>query len=168
MSNQTREWPGTPLRDEDLREGRVLFTQGIPNAKYAWDTGVAIGRYLAALKEGRILGIHCPGCNRTLVPPRVFCELCFRPLDEWVFVQDRGTVNTFSISYITWDAKRVQEPTIPAVIELDGASKGMGILHLLGEVDPKEVRIGMRVRAVWKAPQERTGSVTDIEYFKPE
>lgn len=168
MSIQITDWPGTPLRDEDLREGRVLVTKGAPNAKYAWDTGVAIGRYLEALKEGKILGIHCPGCDRTLVPPRVFCDLCFRPLDQWVFIQDRGSVNTFSISYITWDAKRVSEPTIPAVIELDGASKGMGILHLLGEVDPKEVRIGMRVRSVWKAPQERAGSVTDIRYFKPE
>jgi uncharacterized OB-fold protein len=58
-------------------------------------------------------------------------------------------------------------PRIPTVIEIDGASKGMGILHLLGNVKPEDVKIGMRVRAVWKPESERTGSITDILYFEP-
>ncbi|NIV35213.1 MAG: DNA-binding protein, partial [Anaerolineae bacterium] len=70
--------------------------------------------------------------------------------DEWVYLADSGRVNTYSVSYIRWDASRVEEPTIPAVIEIDGASKGMGIMHLLGGVDPKDVQMGMRVKAVWK------------------
>ena len=44
----------------------------------------------------------------------------------------------------------------------------MGIMHVLGEVDPQEVKIGMRVKAVWKPPKERSGAITDIKYFKPE
>ena len=88
-------------------------------------------------------------------------------MSEWVYLQDTEVVNTFSLCYVTWDMVRVKEPQIPAVIEIDGASPGMGILHLLGEVDPKEVRIGMRVKAVWKPPEERTGAITDIKYFKP-
>ena len=43
----------------------------------------------------------------------------------------------------------------------------MGILHLLDDCDPKSISIGMRVRAVWKPPEERTGSITDIRYFTP-
>ena len=62
---------------------------------------------------------------------------------------------------------RLQEPQIPAVVEIDGASAGMGIMHLLGEVNPDTVKIGMRVQAVWKPPEERTGAITDIAYFKP-
>jgi len=42
-----------------------------------------------------------------------------------------------------------------------------GLMHLLGEVEPDKVHIGMKVKAVWKAPEEREGSVTDILYFKP-
>ena len=56
---------------------------------------------------------------------------------------------------------------IPAVIEIEGASKGMGIMHLLGEVDPDEVKMGMKVKAVWKPAEEREGAITDILYFKP-
>lgn len=168
MTANIREFPGTPLSETDFEEGKVLFTRWTPKAEYAWDAGVAIGRYLAELKEGRIIGICCRHCRRTVVPPRTVCEWCFKPMSEWVYLQDTGVVNTFSLCYVTWDMVRVKEPQIPAVIEIDGASPGMGILHLLSEVDPKEVKIGMKVKAVWKPAEEREGAITDIKYFKPE
>jgi len=158
---------GTPLKDRDFAERRVLFVEARPRLRYAWDTGIAVGRYLAELKNGRLIGRRCRRCGRVLVPPRMFCEECFRPTDEWVYVQDTGTVNTYSISYLRWDASRLETPSIPAVIEIDGASPGMGILHMLDEVRPDDVTVGMRVRAVWKPPRQRTGSVLDIRYFRP-
>jgi uncharacterized OB-fold protein len=82
-------------------------------------------------------------------------------------VQDTGTVNTFSLCYVTWDVQRIKEPEIPAVIEIDGASPLHGIMHMLGEVDPKAVKVGMRVKAVWKPAKDRVGSINDILYFKP-
>lgn len=162
-----REYPGTPLSDEDVSQGKVLIAETDPNARYAWDAGIAIGRFLAELKQGRIIGRRCHRCRRTMVPPRMFCEQCFRPTDEWVYLADSGRVNTYSISYLRWDASRVKEPTIPAVIEIDGASKGMGIMHLLGGVKPEDVQMGMRVKAVWKPARQREGSILDIRYFRP-
>ncbi len=167
MTSKIKEFPGTGLRESDFAEKKVLFTEWTPNAQYAWDAGVAIGRFLSELKAGRIIGTRCHHCRRTVVPPRIFCEWCFRPMDEWVYLQDEGIVNTFSITYVHWDMVRVKEPIIPAVVEIAGASKGMGIMHLLGEVDPEDVKIGMRVKAVWKPAAERTGAITDILYFKP-
>ena len=63
--------------------------------------------------------------------------------------------------------RRLKQPEIPAVIAIDGASPGMGILHLIKKVPPKQVRVGMAVRAVWRAPSKRRGSVTDIAYWEP-
>ena len=168
MTANIKEFPGTPLAESDFEEGKVLFTHWTPRAEYAWDAGVAIGRYLAELKAGRIIGVRCRHCRRTVVPPRTVCEWCFKPMSEWVYLQDTGTVNTFSLCYVTWDMVRIKDPLIPTVIEIDGASPGMGILHLLSEVDPQEVKIGMRVKAVWKPAEEREGAITDIKYFKPE
>jgi hypothetical protein len=167
MTSKIKEFHGTGLRESDFTEKKVLFTEWTPNAQYAWDAGVAIGRFLSELKAGRIIGTMCHQCRRTVVPPRIFCEWCFRPMDEWVYLQDEGIVNTFSITYVHWDMVRVKEPIIPAVIEIAGASTGMGIMHLLGEVDPDDVKIGMQVKAVWKPAAERTGAITDIKYFKP-
>lgn len=170
MKLEDYEIRGTPLRSSDIKKGKVLTTSWEPNLEYAWDNGVAIGRYLEEMKAGRIIGRVCHKCHRVMIPPRMFCELCFRPTDEWVPLKDTGTVNTFSIVYVNWDASRRgkdEPPLIPAVIEIDGASRGMGIMHMLGEVDPEDVRVGMKVKAVWKAPEEREGAITDILYFKP-
>jgi len=158
---------GKGLNDEDIKENRVCLTRWRADARYAWDCGIAIGRYLAGLKEGKIFGVRCEKCGRIMVPPRIFCEQCFRTIDQWVELADTGRVLTFSLCYITWDVKTIKEPEMPAVIEIDGASPGHGIMHLLGEVKPEDVKIGMRVKAVWKEEKEREGAITDIKYFKP-
>ncbi|MBM3316000.1 Zn-ribbon domain-containing OB-fold protein, partial [candidate division WOR-3 bacterium] len=158
---------GHGLSDDQFHKGGVCTTTWVADAKYAWDRGVAMTRYLAGLEQGRLLGVRCDCCNRTMIPPRAFCEQCFRPVDAWVELQDTGTVNTFSLCYVTWDVQRIKNPQIPAVVEIDGASPGMGIMHLLGDVDPKKVRRGMKVKAVWKPAEEREGSITDIRYWKP-
>lgn len=167
MAGQPQNLRGTPLHAEDFKKGNVFTTHYVPRLRYAWDTGEAIGRYLAELKNGRLIARRCHRCERTMIPPRMFCERCFRPTDDWVFVKDTGTVNTFSLSYVSWDVQRLKVPEIPAVIEIDGASPGMGIMHMLGNVKPKDVHVGMKVRAVWKPAAQRTGSITDIAYFEP-
>ncbi|MBI2252955.1 MAG: Zn-ribbon domain-containing OB-fold protein [Armatimonadetes bacterium] len=161
------EFKGVSLKESDFKEKKILSLENKPNLKYAWDTGVAIGRFLAELKQGRLIGRKCCKCRRIMIPPRMFCEVCFKPNDEWIYLKDKGTVNTFSICYVSWDMQKLKEPQIPAVIEIEGASKMMGILHLLGEVEPKEVKIGMKVKAVWKEIDKREGAITDIKYFKP-
>lgn len=168
MSEHASKSPsGTPLRDEDLREGRVVTIPGSADVHYAWDAGVAIGRYLAELKHGRLVGRKCRRCGRVMIPPRMFCEQCFVPTSEWVELSDTGIVQTLAICHIAWDATRIDKPQMPAVIAIDGASPGMGILHLLGEVEPKKTAVGQRVRAVWKPAEERVGSITDIRHFRP-
>jgi len=167
MTAKILHFPGVSLSEADFEQGRVLFNQDRLHGDFAWDTGIAIGSYLAALRRGVILGARCRRCRRVVVPPRVVCEWCYRPMSEYVPLQDSGKVNTFSLCYVTWDVQRISEPEIPAVIEIDGASPLHGILHRLGEVDPQQVHIGMRVKAVWKPPADRQGAITDILYFKP-
>lgn len=159
--------PSTPVDSRQLARGKIFTTNYTPKLRYRWDTGEGIGRYLGELKRGRLIARRCDGCQRILIPPRMFCERCFRPTDEWIYVNDTGKVLTFSLCYVTWNVRRLKQPLIPAVIEIDGASAGMGILHLLKKVPPKKVRVGMRVRAVWRPPAERRGSITDILYWRP-
>ena len=167
MTTKIKEFPGISLSEQDFVDGKILYNFDKLNGIYAWDTGVGIGSYLASLKNGVILGSRCNTCRKIVVPPRVVCEQCYRPMDEFIPLQDTGTVNTFSLCYVTWDVKRIKEPEIPAVIEIDGASPLHGIMHMLGEVDPQAVKIGMRVKAVWKPAKKRQGSINDILYFKP-
>ncbi|HXL42286.1 MAG TPA: Zn-ribbon domain-containing OB-fold protein [Actinomycetota bacterium] len=155
-------FPTRSLTDAEFHEGVVTVRHSV-RAEYSWDAGEAIGRYLDGLRAGRIMGRECRRCGRVLVPPRMFCEQCFRPTDGWVEVPGTGTVNTYSICYVTWDLRRLTVPELPAVIELSSG----GILHKLSEVEPADIHIGMRVEAVWRAPAERQGSILDIAHWAP-
>ncbi len=167
MSNENRVFPSIGLSQDDFDQNRVLTVAWNPRAEYDWDEGVAIGGYLHGLKDGKLLGRVCHKCRRRVIPPRMFCEQCFRPTDEWFEAADMGTVKTFSLCYVTWDMVKLEQPQIPAVIDIDGASPGMGILHLLGEVEPQAVHVGLKVKALWKPAEQRAGAITDILYWKP-
>ena len=173
MTAKIKHFPGTPLSEADFQDGKILFNYDELKGDFAWDTGIAIGKYLAGLKNATLLGSLCATCNKIVIPPRTVCEWCFKPMDEYIPLMDTGTVNTFSLCYVTWDVKRIEKPELPAVIQLDGASSLEsspimgGIMHMLGEVDPQDIHIGMRVKAVWKPPDKREGAITDILYFKP-
>ncbi len=169
LDAQAIQKTSTKVKLADIQSGKVLSTYDKPCLKYAWDNGVAVGRYLAELKNGKIIGKTCRSCKRVLVPPRLFCETCWRPTDEWTFVKDTGTILTCVVSHVNWDSSPVKEGVryhTPAVIELDGAGKDQGILHLIDEMEPYDIKIGMKVRAVWKDPKERIGAITDIRHFK--
>ena len=167
MSQKITSYPGHEITAEDVKEGKYLDVAYRFEPKYSWAAGVAISSFLAELKDGKIIARKCRNCKRILVPPRMYCEQCFRPTDEWVQIKDTGTINTYSISHVGTDARRLKTPILVAVIDLDGATPGMGILHNLGEVEPSKISIDMRVKAVWKSSAERQGSIMDIRYFKP-
>ncbi|MEN3044976.1 MAG: Zn-ribbon domain-containing OB-fold protein [Candidatus Hydrothermales bacterium] len=162
---------GTPLDQESFE--KVVKIEWKPKIEYEWDCGIAISKFLEGLKKGYILARKCNVCGRVLVPPRMFCELCFRPNDEWVTLSDEGEILTFSVCFVNWDATRREKPEIPAVIRLYGASPNIGILHKIGEAGDtleeilKNIDIGTKVKAVWKKEEEREGAITDILYFKP-
>jgi acetyl-CoA C-acetyltransferase len=155
----------TALSDAQFRSASGAVEERL-DASYEWDAGEAMGAFLEGMRDGRIVATVCAQCERTLIPPRKFCERCFRPTDHWATVQDVGVVETFSICHVRWDMVPLDPPEIPAVIRLDGSSQG-GFLHMLGEVAPDAVTIGMGVEAVWKPADERSGSIMDIAYFRP-
>jgi acetyl-CoA C-acetyltransferase len=155
---------GHPLSDAGFRSAVGAVDHRLA-ARYSWDAGVAVGRFLDGLRAGKILGRECRRCERVLVPPRMFCERCFRETDAWIEVEHTGTVQTYSICHVSWDMQPLDPPEIPAVIAVDGSDGGL--LHMLGGVEPDEVRIGMDVEAVWKPVGERTGSILDIAHFRP-
>jgi uncharacterized OB-fold protein len=160
-------FPGTPLSEQNFVDNNILYSFDKLDGIFQWDTGIAIGQYLAGLKEGRLIGSFCPKCRKTVIPPRTVCEWCFSPMSRFIDLKDTGTIITYSICYVTWDVKRIQEPEIPAVIEIDGASPLHGILHKLGEVKLDKIHVGMRVKAVWEPEPKRNGAITDICYFRP-
>src|SRR3989475_5176443 len=97
----------------------------------------------------------------------MFCGGCYRPTDAWVHLRDAGPFETYSVSCLDTDARRITEPILVGVVSIDGASPKMGMMHYFGEMAKDEIRIGMRVKAKWRGPRDRGGGGLDIAYFRP-
>src|SRR5437773_10456054 len=104
-----------------------------------------MSRFLAELQNGRLIARTCRSCKRILFPPRMCCEVCFRPTDEWTYIQDTGSIESFSISYLDTDAKRIPDPILVGVVSLDGASPTSGMMQDFGARTTEQVRVGLRV-----------------------
>jgi uncharacterized OB-fold protein len=133
--------------------------------EYTYVAGQASSRFLGAVAEGRLVGQRCPECRKVYVPPRGSCPTCGVPTREEVPVADTGIVTTFCIVNIPFAGQAVRVPYVSASILLDGAD--IPLFHLVQEIDAHEVRMGMRVRAVWVPPDERGPSMNSIRHFKP-
>jgi uncharacterized OB-fold protein len=159
--------PGTHVSTRSIYNRDITYTWWEPEFQYAWALGPAMSKFLLGLKDGKILGRKCRKCDRVLVPPRMFCDWCYGPTDEWIELPDTGIIETFSIAYLDADARRVKEPILMGVIDIDGANEHHGFMHFFGGCKPEKLKIGMKVQAVWKPKKEREGSIRDILYFKP-
>jgi acetyl-CoA C-acetyltransferase len=166
-STMTREdLAGTPIKD--VKD--VPHVDYSPELTYSWDNGYALTTYLDGFKQGKIRASQCSKCKRMMIPPRVFCERCnLKSVRNYYDLPDTGTVETFTLSHVNWASLPLPDGEVKvfAVVSIDGATEHMGLCHWLDEVDPKDVKCGMRVKAVWKPEAEREGTVTDLRYFRP-
>jgi uncharacterized OB-fold protein len=143
----------------------VRYVDAQVHLPYHYVAGDSRARYLRGLRDKRILGSRCAKTGKVFVPPTVNSPESFAPAEEIVEVADRGVVTTFCIVNIPVIGRNLDLPYVAASVALDGAD--ISIFALIQEVRPEEVRMGMRVEAVWKPDGERQGSHEDILYFRP-
>ena len=143
----------------------VKYVEANLNLPYHYVAGDYRARYLAALKERRILGSKCSKTGKVFVPPIICSPESFAPCEEFVDVADRGVITTFCVVRIPVIGRAIETPYVAASVALDGAD--ISIYALIQECRPEDVRMGMRVEAVWKPDGERQGEHTDIEHFRP-
>lgn len=119
--------------------------------------------FLTALTEKRILGWRCPTSGKVYTPPRGASPTSGEKMDEIVELAQKGTVTTYCVVNLPFEGQRLTPPYVCAHIVLDGADVPM--LHLVGGCSPEEVRMGMRVEAVWDA--EPAPTLESIRFFAP-
>ena len=133
--------------------------------RYRFTAGKAQSRFLRGVEQGKLLGQRCPQCKKVYVSSRGACAACGVPTKEEVELSDHGTVTTFCVVNVPFYDQKMEIPYVSATILLDGAD--IGLMHLIQECPAEDVRMGMRVEAVWKPPEERTPSLESISHFRP-
>ena len=143
----------------------IRYVETNVHLPYHYVAGDHKARYLRALKDKQILGSRCSRTGKVFVPPLVASPASFAPCEEFVEVADRGVVTTFCIVNIPVIGRNIEIPYVAASVALDGAD--ISIFAMIQECKPADVRMGMRVEAVWKPDGERQGDHEDIQYFRP-
>ncbi len=123
-----------------------------------------LSHFLRGLMDRRILGARDPETGNVYVPaPSVIPTNGMTPSETDIEVAHTGTVTTFCVINIPFEGQVLTPPYVGASILLDGAD--VPIFHLVGGVDPEQVRMGLRVRALWE--EEPIPSLATIRYFEP-
>jgi uncharacterized OB-fold protein len=121
--------------------------------------------FYRGLAEGRIVGQRCPACHKVYVPPRSACPVDGVATTDEVELGHAGTVTTFCIVNVPFLGQKITPPYVSAYILLDGAD--IAFLHLILDIPAEEVRMGMRVEAVWKPREEWGTTIENISHFRP-
>lgn len=116
-------------------------------------------RFVEKLLDGKILGRKCPTCEQVYVPAKGYCPvdvIALQPEHE-VEVSDQGIVTGYTvITPVRYYGQTKTEPFVFASVLLNGASTPLGGQEITG-ISIDDVRVGLRVKAVWKPVDERTG-----------
>ena len=132
---------------------------------YVFTAGVAQSKYLHGLEQGKFIGQRCPKCKKVYTPSRGSCPTDGVPTDEVVELSNTGTVTTYCVVNVPFAGQSIEIPYICAQILLDGAN--LSFMGLIQEIPTDEIRMGMRVEAVWVEPEELGPTMDSVKYFRP-
>lgn len=133
--------------------------------EYTYTPGIAATRYLNGLRHGKLIGQASDSSGLVYIPPRGSCPRDGVPTSKEVEVSDKGTVVTLTVVRVPSENIKVELPYCVANILLDGAD--LSFTGLIQECEMEDVRIGMRVQAVWRDESEWDFTSENIKYFKP-
>jgi len=132
---------------------------------YVFTAGVAQSKNLHGLEQGKFIGQRCPKCKKVYTLSRGSCPVDGLPTTEIVELPNTGTVTTYCIVNVPFAGQSIEIPYICAQILLDGAN--LSFMGLIQEVPTDEIRMGMRVEAVWVEPDELGPTMASVRYFRP-
>ena len=121
--------------------------------------------YLKALAEGRLVGGRADADSKVYFPARAADPIDGRPTEEMVDLGDNGTITTFCIVNVPFAGQKIKPPFVAAYVLVDGAD--IPVLHRVLGCNADEVRMGMRVKAVWKPREEWGYTLENVDHFEP-
>jgi len=102
------------------------------NLLHRHSVGLAGEALLAGIERGELIAARCPDCDRLQLPPRSFCERCFKPTTYEPFPGRTGELLSFTVIRRGF----TDSPDAPFAIgyaRLEGAATAIGTL--IGGVD---------------------------------
>ena len=141
-----------------VMEGKMA----LPNTYFVGKLG---SKWIIAMRDDKkIRGVKCKKCDKVFIPPREHCEKCWSKIDEnWVDLKNEGELVNFTVVRYFDKHLPKKPPYVLGQIKLDGADTPL--THIVTGIDPRDVQVGMRVKAVFA--EEPVNTLMQIDRFEP-
>ena len=119
--------------------------------------------YNENLRQGRLSGLKCGGCEEVSAQPRLVCARCGGQDLIAVELKGAGAIQTFTVNYVAAEGREAEAPHIVAIVELD---EGPWIMGNITGLKPEEAtmdimgrKVGMDGSAVFSGDRYSSGEV---------
>lgn len=110
--------------------------------------------YWEGLRNGKIVLQKCGDCGEWTHPPGPQCTSCLSANRTYVALSGRGTIYTYTVTHRAMHPEfKKDAPYIIVYVQLE---EGLKLASWLTGIDPREVKIGMKVQAWFEKIDERT------------
>lgn len=151
---------------ESLRDVELVRSVRTPaQLDYEFTAGDATSRFLRGITQKKIIGQQATPTSKVYVPPRGADPELGATTPIEVEVAQTGTVTSFCVVNLQFYGSAMEIPYTSALILLDGAD--LSIMHLIQEIPADQVRVGMRVEAVWRDDADIEPTLESIKWFRP-
>ncbi|MFX0186933.1 MAG: Zn-ribbon domain-containing OB-fold protein [Candidatus Hodarchaeota archaeon] len=150
-----------------MTEKVIITNKGMVRAEFNFWVGKYMDKFYDNLENKKIIGNKCTKCGVVFVPPRKICGNCnlVISLDQnWVDLPNTGTLMNYTITpYKVTErgSRNVKKGQIIGLINIDGSNTG--IVYKLLNMEPGEVKTGMKVKIEWA--EKTKGAPSDIKGF---
>ena len=151
------ETPVVPDDDEGPAAEPVTMMEYDAAITYNTPVPPNVERAEAASNAGRFLGLRCPVCARTYTGGKGYCPVDAVELtpEHEVDLPQVGTVTSYTIiTPVQYPGQTETDPFARVHVWLDGTDVVLGYQALL-DTPNDDVRIGMRVAAMWASEAEK-------------
>jgi uncharacterized OB-fold protein len=150
-----------------MTEKIIVANKGPIKAEFTFWVGRYMDKFYDAFENKKIIGNKCPKCGNVFVPPRKICGTCNVEInfeENWVDLPDTGSLKNFTITHYKVNdraSRKVKKPQIIGMVQIDGSNTA--IVYRLLNLEPEEVKIGMRLKIQWE--EKLKGDPSDIKGF---
>lgn len=144
----------------------IVANKGMVRADFNFWVGRYLDKFFDNLEIKKVIGNKCSKCSAVYVPPRKICGKCnvVIPLEEsWVDLPDTGTLINYTITpyRINDRTHRKAKNLLLGMVQINGSNTS--IVYRILNLDPSEVKIGMKVKIEWA--EKTKGAPSDIKGF---
>lgn len=123
-----------------------------------------IEQFYKFISERKLMAAKCRSCASLLLPPRNICPKCFSTELEWIELNKKGKLATYTVIHIPPAQFQSLAPYAVGIIKLED---GPHLLGMIQGVKPEEIKVGMNLTVDFDTNLPAQWPIWPRYFFKP-